>query len=173
VSADSFVVVRDARPDEYARVGELTIDAYKTLERDHLEDGYDDEILAVASRAQSAHVLVAVDANDVVLGACTFVTDPESPWMEWAKPDETQLRLLAVDVSARDRGVGRALVEACVERTNALGRPMLLHTTQFMPSAARLYERLGFRRAPERDVGGYEPYEFRGYVYPGRVTRAG
>jgi GNAT superfamily N-acetyltransferase len=167
VTDGTSIVVREARPDEYALVGELTIAAYRTLERDHLEDGYDAEILDVPGRAKSALVLVAVDEHDVVVGACTFVTDPSSPWMEWARPEETQLRLLAVDASARARGVGQALVEACIARTRELGRPMLLHTTQFMPAAARLYERLGFRRAPERDVGGYEPYEFRGYVYSG------
>jgi ribosomal protein S18 acetylase RimI-like enzyme len=163
---NASVVVREARPHEYARVGELTIDAYKTLERDHLDDGYDKEILDVEGRAQTALVLVAVDASNVVLGTCTFVSDPTSPWIEWAKPEETQLRLLAVDASARGRGVGQALVEACIVRTRELGRPMLLHTTQYMPRAARLYERLGFVRAPERDVSGYDPYEFRGYVYP-------
>jgi ribosomal protein S18 acetylase RimI-like enzyme len=157
------VVVREARPAEYARVGELTIAAYKTLERDHLEDGYAEQILDVAGRAASALVLVAVDDDGSLLGACTFVADPSSPWMEWTGPDETELRLLAVDASARGRGVGQALVEACIERTRALGRPMLLHTTQFMDAAPRLYERVGFRRAPERDVEGYEPYEFRAY----------
>ena len=42
------LVVRPARPDEYERVGALTIAAYKTLDRDHLEDGYDEQILDVA-----------------------------------------------------------------------------------------------------------------------------
>src|SRR4051794_28955011 len=148
----SDITVRRARPDEYARVGQLTINAYTTLERDHLEDGYDQQILAVASRAATAEVLVAVDGEGRLLGACTFVSDPASAWMEWTESGETELRLLAVDASARGRGVGQALVEACIERVRALGRPMMLHTTQFMPDAARLYERLGFRRVPERDV---------------------
>jgi GNAT superfamily N-acetyltransferase len=161
----SDFLVRVARPEEYARVGELTIAAYKTLERDHLEDGYEQQILDVAGRAASAEVLVAVDGEGRVLGACTFVTDAASPWMEWTEPDETELRLLAVDALARGRGVGQALVEACIERTRALGRPMMLHTTQFMDAAPRLYERVGFRRAPERDVPGYEPYEFRAYRF--------
>ncbi len=159
------LVVRRARPDEYERVGALTIAAYKTLERDHLEDGYDEQILDVDGRAASAEVLVAVDHDGTIVGACTFVSDPASPWMEWTKPDETQLRLLAVDASARGRGVGQALVEACIARTRALGRPLLLHTTQYMPAASRLYERLGFVRRPDRDVAGYEPYEFRAYRF--------
>jgi GNAT superfamily N-acetyltransferase len=157
------LVVRPARPDEYDRVGALTIDAYKTLDRDHLEDGYDEQILDVAARAASAEVLVAVEHDGTIVGACTFVSDPTSPWMEWTNPDETELRLLAVDASARGRGVGQALVEVCIARAGALGRPLMLHTTQFMRNAARLYERMGFERVPERDVAGYDPYEFRAY----------
>ena len=155
------LVVRRARPDEYEHVGALTIAAYQTLERDHLEDGYAGQILDVAGRAESTEVLVAVDHDGTIVGACTFVSDPTSPWMEWTNADETELRLLAVDASARGRGVGQALVEACIARARALGRPLMLHTTQFMPAASRLYERLGFARLPERDVPGFEPYEFR------------
>jgi GNAT superfamily N-acetyltransferase len=161
------LVVRRALPDEFARVGALTIDAYKTLERDHLEDGYDEQILDVAGRAASAEVLVAVDHDGTIVGACTFVSDPASPGMDWTNPDETELRLLALHASARGRGVGQALVEACIARAQAMQRPLMLHTTQFMTSAARLYERLGFVRRPDRDVAGYEPYEFRAYRFDG------
>jgi ribosomal protein S18 acetylase RimI-like enzyme len=161
----SDVVVRTARIDEYERVGEVTIAAYRSLERDHLDGGYGEEILAVAERAQTAEIIVAVDRDGRVIGACTFVSDPASPWLEWAHDDETQLRLLAVDPGARGRGVGELLVIAAMERARALRRPLLLHTTQFMPAAQRLYERLAFRRVAERDVAGYEPYEFRAYIW--------
>jgi GNAT superfamily N-acetyltransferase len=159
------IVVRRARPDEYGRVGALTIAAYQTLERDHLEDGYEEQILDVGGRAETADVLVALDHDGTIVGACTFVSDPASTWMEWTNGDETELRLLAVDASARGRGVGQALVEACIARARALGRPLILHTTQFMAAASRLYERLGFARLPERDVRGFEPYEFRAYRF--------
>ena len=36
---------------------------------------------------------------------------------------------------------------------------MLIHTTQWMEAARRLYERLGFVRRPERDVPQSEWYE--------------
>jgi GNAT superfamily N-acetyltransferase len=161
----SDLTIRNARPDEFDAVAELTVAAYKTLERDHLDDGYEEEIRDVAGRAETTDVLVAVDGRGRIVGACTFVSDPLSPWIEWTEGDETQLRLLAVDASARQAGVGQALVEACIDRARAMGRPLLLHTTQFMPAAQRLYERLGFERRPDRDVAGYDPYEFRAYRY--------
>lgn len=162
----SELVIRLARPDEYDRVGELTVTAYRALPNDHLVEDYDRQIVDVASRAAIDDVLVAVDADGTVLGACTFVHDPASPWMEWSHPGEVQLRLLAVDPHAQGRGVGEALVRDVIARARALGRPMILHTTQDMTVAQRLYERLGFRRVAERDENEVlEGFEFRAYRY--------
>jgi ribosomal protein S18 acetylase RimI-like enzyme len=158
------ITVRTARPDEYERVGHLTVDAYRTLPGDHLSDGYEAQIRDVAGRAQTAEVLVAVDADGAVLGACTFVSDPASPWMEWTEPDEVELRLLAVDPTARGLGVGQLLIDAVLERVRALGRPLVLHSTQHMATAQHLYVRNGFVRTPERDENEVlPPYEFRAY----------
>jgi ribosomal protein S18 acetylase RimI-like enzyme len=167
--------VRVARPDDYARVGELTVAAYRALPGDHLVQGYDEEIMDVEARAHDTEVLVAVDGDGNVLGACTFVTDPSSPWMEWAQPGEVQLRLLAVDPCAARRGVGHALVEAVIERATTLRRPIILHSTQHMTAAQRLYEQFGFVRVPERDQNDVIPgYEFRAFRWvPPAVTPAG
>jgi ribosomal protein S18 acetylase RimI-like enzyme len=63
-----------------------------------------------------------------------------------------ELRLLAVAPEARGLGAGEALVAECVRRARAAGAAELgLHTSASMRSAVRLYERLGFVRAPERD----------------------
>ncbi len=149
------MIVRAAAPDEYARVGELTLAAYRTLPVDHLWGGYDGEIADTASRAKHADVLVAVDDDGTVVGAVTYVGDSGSAWSEWTEPHEAQFRLLAVDPGARGRGAGEALVRACLERAAAAGKPVVIHTTPWMPAARRMYERLGFERLPARDV----PYE--------------
>jgi ribosomal protein S18 acetylase RimI-like enzyme len=147
------VRVRRARPAEYDAVGELTIVAYRTLPVDHLWGGYEAGIRDVAGRADSTHVLVAVDADaDELLGAVTYADDPTSGWLEWTEPGEAQFRLLAVAPAARGRGVGDALARACCERARADGRRVLIHTTQWMEAAQRLYARLGFTRTPARDV---------------------
>jgi ribosomal protein S18 acetylase RimI-like enzyme len=60
--------------------------------------------------------------------------------------------MLGVAPEARGMGVGAALVEECIERARKLGRlRVLLDTRQSMEAAHRLYERAGFRRAPELD----------------------
>jgi GNAT superfamily N-acetyltransferase len=145
------VAIRVARPGDYARVGELTLAAYRGLEVDHLWGGYDDEILDTQQRADAAEVLVA-EVDGRVVGSVTYVADSASPWSEWTHPGEAQFRLLAVDPAARRSGAGRALIEACIDRARASGQSLVIHTTPWMPNARRLYDQLGFVRWPERDV---------------------
>ena len=59
-------------------------------------------------------------------------------------------------------GVGHALVDECVRRARRAGAAELgLHTSESMRVARRMYERMGFERAPERDFrpGGAELVE--------------
>ena len=156
--------IREVRPDEYDAVGELTVAAYRTLEVDHLWGGYDDDIRDVAGRVKGAHVLVAV-SDGAVVGAVTYVDDPDSPWLEWTLPGEVQFRLLAVVPRGRGQGVGEALARECMTRARGGGHPLVIHTTQWMPAARRLYDRLGFARRPDRDVP-YEVWTDRDYDLP-------
>lgn len=60
--------------------------------------------------------------------------------------------MLAVDPVASGHGIGTALVEQCIARAHEAGRPRLvLLTRRSMHVAQRIYDRLGFVRAPERD----------------------
>jgi GNAT superfamily N-acetyltransferase len=148
------IVVRAARPDEYAHVGALTIGAYRSLAADHLWGGYENGIMDTATRAKGADILVA-DIDGRVIGSVTFVSEHSSSWSEWTLPGEAQFRLLAVDPEARGRGVGEVLVRACLDRARTAGQPVIIHTTPWMETARRMYERLGLMRRPDRDV----PYE--------------
>jgi predicted N-acetyltransferase YhbS len=145
------VEVRVADPSEYERVGALTVSAYRTLAVDHLWGGYEHDIADTAARAGTAEVFVAA-LDGAIVGAVTYVADSSSRWSEWTEPGEAQFRLLAVEPSVRNRGVGEALVRACVERARAASQPIVIHSTPWMKSAHRLYERLGFVRRPDRDV---------------------
>jgi ribosomal protein S18 acetylase RimI-like enzyme len=142
------MVIRPARIDEYEAVGELVIGAYATLpDRDPV---YDAVLRDVANRAATADVLVA-EAEGAIIGTVTFVPGP-GPQAEVDDPDAAAIRMLGVAPEARGMGVGAALVEECIERARKLGRlRVLLDTRQSMEAAHRLYERAGFRRAPELD----------------------
>lgn len=103
---------------------------------------------------QATDILVAVGADDEVLGVVAFALEG-TPLHEPVVPPmgDASFRFLAVAPSARGRGVGRQLVEACIDAARAAGcRRLAIFTMDFMTEAHRLYERLGFSRRPDRDV---------------------
>ena len=143
--------VRRVRPEEHGALGDLTLAAYRALLGADLDDGYAAELADVANRTGVADLLVAVDDDGRVLGGVAyFATASAFGWLDG--PDEAGVRMLAVDPAAQGRGVGARLVEACVAQAVEDGKTRIsLHTTAPMTAAHRLYERAGFRRAPERD----------------------
>jgi GNAT superfamily N-acetyltransferase len=146
--------VRLARPSEYERVGDLVVAAYRALPGGHLSGDYAAVLADVESRAGEAEVLVALlgDDDDVLVGSVTFVADASSRYAEHLEPGEAGVRMLAVAPRAQRRGVGRALVEACIRRAKELQRTaLILHTTPWMTAAHSLYEASGFDRFPDRD----------------------
>jgi ribosomal protein S18 acetylase RimI-like enzyme len=145
-------VIREARSEEHVRLGEMVVAAYRSLP-EFDEPGYEPELRDVARRGHEAVVLVAVDDVDgTLLGCVTYVPGPESPWAELLEPGEAAIRMLAVDTTARGRGVGTALAAACIARARADGRAAIfLHSLPYMRAAQAIYARLGFRRRPDRD----------------------
>ena len=149
-------VVRVAEPADYADAGRVTSDAYHTddlLRRvDGLIDGdYEAQLTDASRRAREAELLVAID-DGRVLGTVTWCP-PTSPWRELAtRPDQAEFRMLSVAAAGRRRGVGRALVKACLDRARAAGmREVLLSSLPEMTAAHALYKEFGFVRAPELD----------------------
>ena len=143
--------VRPARPADHAAVAALTVAAYDT---DGFLDGdeeYAGELSDTAARSSQATLLVAADHDGTVLGAVTYCRPP-SPYVEVARPGESEFRMLAVDPAARGRGVGAALVQAVLDLARQHGdHAVVLSSLPQMRTAHRLYERMGFRRVPERD----------------------
>ena len=144
------VTVREAWPEEYDAIGELTVAAYSIFP-EVADQGYLAELRDVAVRAAVCPVYVALDDDGHVLGGATYVPGPDNPLAESERPGEAGIRMLAV-APAQGRGIGTALARALVERARADGRRgIALLSLPSMTGAHRLYERLGFRRAPDRD----------------------
>jgi GNAT superfamily N-acetyltransferase len=146
----NHLVVRLARPEEYAAVTDLTLGVYVGGGYIPADDYYVEELAATGKRAAEADVLVAVE-DGAVLGAVTYCP-LGSAWREIAAGDEGEFRMLAVSGAARGHGVGLALVDACVERARKAGLSGLaISTMSEMTDAHRLYGRLGFSRVPDSD----------------------
>ncbi|MEU6866749.1 GNAT family N-acetyltransferase [Streptomyces sp. NPDC046876] len=145
--------IRAAEPAEYGRLGEITGQAYTGdgLLDQNEDDTYLNVLRDVAGRVGVGEVLVAVQDGQV-LGGVTFAA-PGSPLADVAGPHEAEFRMLAVAPEARGKGVGEALVRACIERARALEgvTAIVLSTQPAMRGAQRIYSRLGFVRTPELD----------------------
>lgn len=144
--------VRRAVPTDFEAVGEITVRSY--VDDGHLPPGiaYAAVLADAETRAREAELWVAVEeTSDRVLGSVTFA-GPGTSYAEVSADGEGEFRMLAVDHSARGRGVGEALVRRCIDRARELGLTGLAMSTQpSMAPAHRVYERLGFTRVPERD----------------------
>ncbi|WP_067455215.1 GNAT family N-acetyltransferase [Actinomadura macra] len=144
------VVVREARAEEYPRVGELTVEVYVHGGLVSPASTYVNTLCDAADRGEKSDLLVA-EVGGQLAGAVAYCP-PGSPYAELAGPDEGEFRMLAVLEWARGKGVGAAMVRACAERARDAGLVGLRISTQRnMDAAQRMYERLGFVRTPERD----------------------
>lgn len=149
----SDVVVRPARADELDAVGALTVRAYREFGYfdDGVAPGYVNELANARSRFANAELLVAVDADDRLLGTVTIAL-PGTEYAEVSRDGELEFRMLAVDPDAGRRGIGGALVQAVLDRARSLGLARVVLCSQDrMTSVHKVYERHGFHRLPDRD----------------------
>jgi GNAT superfamily N-acetyltransferase len=159
--------IRDARPEDRDPIHELTLAAYQEYAA-HLAvhwEAYRQNILSTLADVSPAEQIVA-EQDGALLGTVLLypaglrVTSNGAPLtLKWP-----EVRLLAVPPSSRGRGIGAALMEECIRRARASGATALtLHTTDLMQAAMRLYERLGFVRAPELDFHPAPGLTIKGY----------
>ena len=160
-------LIRPVRPEEYERLGELTVAAYRSLPAVMPHQLiYDERLRDVATRARTSCVLVAVDPAGDLLGGVTYVSGPNDPYSEELAEGEAGIRMLAVDPTRHGRGIGRALTLACVERARAAGRRrIVLHTGDWMTAAKHLYETLGFERDKTIDFSPAPGIDMIGYAF--------
>jgi ribosomal protein S18 acetylase RimI-like enzyme len=161
----SDITVRPARDEDEADA------AGRVAETAYFSDGFSEEeyrptLRDGRARARDATLLVAVDGDDRVVGTVTYVRAGER-YAEVSRPGEAEFRMLGVDPSAQGRGVGQALVQACVDRARAEGCTALVMCTDVhMETAQGLYRRMGFQRAPDRDWVPTDIITLIGYELP-------
>lgn len=151
----STLKVRDARPSDRAKARKVTLSAfqqYAALIPSRWE-GYRENILETLSHPEPAEQILAEEGGKIVGSVLLY---PAGTHLESENATETrdwpEVRLLAVAPEARGKGIGAALMRECMNRARRSGAAFLtLHTTDMMRVAMRMYEKMGFVRAPEFD----------------------
>ncbi|MGI5836603.1 MAG: GNAT family N-acetyltransferase [Chloroflexota bacterium] len=161
--------IRDAREDDQEAIKKVTLAAFEqyrdlmdpthwqaylqSVEDTLAEKGPEERIVAELSGAIVGSVLLCPAGTPIrTIDGRTLIRE------------RPEVRLLAVAPEARGRGIGAALVEECVRRARLAGaKELTLHTSDMMQAAVRLYERLGFVRAPELDFSPAPGVLVKGY----------
>jgi GNAT superfamily N-acetyltransferase len=167
------MLIRDVRPDEYATVGELVVDVYRSI-IPHIDE-YAGELRGVAERISAGVSVWVAEEDGQLAGTVTYVPGL-GPYAEFKDPGGAGIRMLAVLPEFQGHGIGEALVRACLDRARANGRQRVyLDTTQWMDTAQRLYRKIGFVRAPNLDWEPAPGVTLSAYIYelesePGPTT---
>jgi predicted N-acetyltransferase YhbS len=151
----TMLKIRDARRADRDAARKITLSAfqqYAAVMPPPRWEGYRENILATLTDVAPARQIVA-EKEGIIVGSVLLYP----PGAAFSTPDEgllacPEVRLLAVAPEARGQGIGTALMKECIRRVRLLGAVCLnLHTTDMMQVAMRMYERMGFVRAPELD----------------------
>ncbi len=149
-------VIRDARPEDDAVIGELLVSAFVTQYAQKLPEvvyteARKQELRDVASRRKVATVLVAEVDGEVVGTVALF--PPGAPGSEAWLPNSADLRGLATPVRYHGQGLARPLLDAA----EALARKwdldaVCLHVRRGVAGVARMYMKRGYVREPAGDL---------------------
>ena len=147
--------IRDACSEDRDAAQKITLSAfqeYAAVMPPHRWEGYRENILATLRDPAPAQHVVA-EKEGIILGSVLLFP----PGTAFSNAEEgpitcPEVRLLAVAPEARGQRIGTVLMKECIRRARRLGAACLnLHTTDMMQVAMRMYERIGFVRAPELD----------------------
>ena len=151
---DTVLVVRDAVPADYPAIRDVVIAAYRQyagLIAPDIFSAYLADLLDLDTHARHGRLFV-IEAGQWVCAFGAWYPDASVQGVGvpsgWASG-----RALAVHPAARGNGAARALLATGERLAREAGAPVLaFHTVSFMTGAIALYERLGYRRAPEFDL---------------------
>lgn len=154
----SAVRVRGMRTHEAGRVGELTLAAYDRYGR--IEGEYREFLADPTRRIEGCTAVLVAETpgragDPEVVGTVSYVVPTDAEWEDREVPaGDSGFRVLAVDPAHEGRGIGSALVDACVARAREAGsHRMLIISMDWMHRAHELYtRRYGFVRRPDLDV---------------------
>jgi GNAT superfamily N-acetyltransferase len=148
------LTVGSAVPADHHAIREVVVAAYRQYSRELTPEAYTRylaDLLDLDRHAQHGHLFVA-DVGGRVLGSGAYYPDSSVQGLGWPR-GWAGGRALAVHPDARGRGVARAILTTSEHLARRSRAPVFaFHTGSFMTGAIALYERSGYRRAPEFDV---------------------
>ena len=154
------LAIRDATTADLPAVIALTLAAYEQYAEvisASWWEGYRENVVQTLTEEAPARC-VAAALGDELLGSVLYYPGAA------LRSGLPAIRLLAVTPEARGRGIATALMAEVIRRAHLEGADALeLHTMAVMDVARRMYERMGFVRAPEMDFSPLADIQVLGY----------
>jgi len=159
-SRGNTYTIRNAKPEEFKAIGTLMVDVYSALEgfpSPTEQPDYYEVLKNVSSLTNNPNIelIVAVSQQGAIGGAVVYFKDMKDYGSGGTATQEQNacgFRLLAVDSNTRGLGLGKALTLECINRGKASpATQMIIHTTNTMKPAWKMYETLGFQRSDDLD----------------------
>lgn len=154
-------LLREASAGDAGAIVSLWTEAYvKEGGGGRIEPYSEAEFLEIAGNGR----LFVAERGRSLVGVVALLA-PGAPGRAIAEAGEAELSRLVVAAPARHLGIGQMLAAHCEELARASGwTAIALWSRRYQRAAHRLYESLGYRRAPERDRvddSGHERLVFR------------
>lgn len=163
-----LISIRNMHENERKIVQDITLAAYEQYAQvvsPSMWKHYQRDILETLENVALDISIIAIQENIIVGSVLLY---PANVHVYADVPNHAmwpEIRLLAVEPEARGQGIGRALMDECIQRARSAGEEFLgLHTADMMQVAQRMYEGMGFVRVPERDFRPSEEILVKGYV---------
>ncbi len=162
------MLIRNARDDERDAIRDMAVAAYaqyRNMMPAPAWEGYRRNIQETLAEVGPEKCIVAVRDHTLVGSVLLYPAETHVDTGPLAGLRWPELRLLAVAPEARGQGIGRALVDECIQRARVTGATLLgLHTTDMMQVAQRMYVGMGFVHTPELDFHPAPNMVVKGYV---------
>ncbi len=148
--------IREMKLEEIETVRHLRLKSYKEYEQFVSKEHWEvlkNTLFSDNDLKNNAKIYVTELDGQIVGSVVLF--PPSIQAYDWSETVQEfpEVRMLSVDPEIRGKGIGKALVEYCIEVSKEENSAQIgLHTASFMNKASSLYESMGFERIPELDL---------------------
>ncbi|MBJ6363728.1 GNAT family N-acetyltransferase [Paenibacillus sp. GCM10012307] len=155
VAQPSAITIREAEEADKEAVLRVVLEAYQQYEQKLPEQSWEQykESIRLSVREGNPKARLIAELDGEIIGSVQLFLSSEAAYGRAdLHIDSPIIRFLSVSPQARGKGVATLLIKESARRSLELGASLLyLHTSDMMESAVKLYERLGFERAQDKE----------------------
>ncbi len=152
--------IRNAKPKEFAKLGKLMVKVYSQLEgfpKEAEQPNYYKMLANIGelTNCPKTELLVVVSPDNKIVGGVVYFGDMKyygSGGTATQEQNASGFRLLAVDTMERGFGIGKLLTNECIRKAvDNKHSQIIIHSTEAMKIAWKMYENIGFKRSEDLD----------------------